>query len=93
MKAYNMTYAPVRVFTNMLLADKFNGSSMLRNMAFDVKKTCIEATFLSAPNGSSCLEPAQHRQLLVARNSDGTRRPWLSCGHDVGKPGENRVRV
>lgn len=38
MKAYNMTYAPVRVFTNMLLADKFNGSSMLRNMAFDVKK-------------------------------------------------------
>jgi len=57
------------------------------------KKTCIEATFLSAPNGSSCLEPAQHRQLLLARNSDGTRRPWLSCGHDVGKPGENRFRV
>ena len=25
MKAYNMTYAPARVFTNMLLADKFNG--------------------------------------------------------------------
>ena len=44
-----MTYAPVRVFTNMLLADKFNGSSMLRNMAFDVKKNMHRGNLLVSP--------------------------------------------